>query len=65
MIYTNKSIFKIIMSENKTNIKVRKQSQRKSAIEQGFYDGRFKTKSEILKKFKKIKYKKDLFSDLI
>lgn len=53
------------MSENKTNIKARKQSQRKSAIEQGFYDGRFKTKSEILKKFKKIKYKKDLFSDLI
>lgn len=53
------------MSANKTNIKQRKESQRKSAIKQGFYDGRFKTRTEILKKFKKIKYKKDLFFDEI
>ena len=49
------------MSTDKTNIKIRKKAQRKSAIEQGYYDGRFKTKTEIPKKFKKEKYKKDLF----
>ena len=47
----------------KTDINARKSSQRKSAIKQGFYDGRFKEKSETLKKFKKEKYKNKIFSE--
>lgn len=46
----------------KTDIKINKAISRKYAIEAGFYDGRFKTKVEIPKKYKKPKYKKNIFA---
>ena len=50
----NKKVHKHIKSQN-----------RQDAIEEGFYDGRFKTKSIPLKKHKENKYKKryDLFDE--